>query len=394
MLDVASNAGATETNETPGAGDVIRREWPRFALGLAARLVASRNAAVDERVRSPMGSAATSTALAGKVVVVTGASAGVGRATALAAAKAGAKLALIARSEAALADAAREVDAAGGSALVLPLDVADAPGMSAAASRVEAELGPIEVWVNAAMATVFSPISRLPADEVRRVTEVTYLGSVHGILAALEHMTPRNRGTIVQVGSALAFRAIPLQAPYCAAKHAIRGFVSALRSELLHESSGVRITEVHLPAINTPQFTWARTHIPEQPRPVGKVYRPEVAAEAILRAAVHPRRDYWLAGSTLQAIIGQALAPAIMDRLMAGKAWEGQFTGAPAPDERAGNLFAPVEGLHATHGPFRREAHGRASLVHGPDARFALAACGAAFFTAAGLLAGLRLSRR
>lgn len=333
-------------------------------------------------------------ALAGRVVVVTGASAGVGRATALAAAGQHAKVALIARSADALDEVAREIENAGAAALALPLDVADAPAVERAADRIEAELGPIGVWVNAAMATVFSPIGRLPPDEVRRVTEVTYLGSVHGILAALRRMEPRGHGTIVQVGSALAYRGIPLQAPYCAAKHAIRGFISALRAELLHERSGVRITEVHLPAVNTPQFTWARTHLPEQPRPVGKVYRPEVAAESILYAAVHPRRDYWLAASTFQAIIGQALAPGLMDRLMARKAWEGQFTGAPAPAERPGNLYAPVEGLHATRGPFTEEAQERASLVHGPDARLALAGGVAALFAVAGLAAGLRLARR
>ncbi|MFC3076814.1 SDR family oxidoreductase [Phenylobacterium terrae] len=333
-------------------------------------------------------------ALAGKTVVVTGASAGVGRAVAQAAARAGANLGLIARSAEALGDVAKEVEALGVRALVLPLDVADAGAVRAAAARVEAELGPIDVWVNAAMATVFSPISRLPAEEVRRVTEVTYLGSVHGILSALDAMRPRGRGVIVQVGSALAFRGIPLQAPYCAAKHAVRGFISSLRSELLHENSPIRITEVHLPAVNTPQFTWARTHLPEEPRPVGTVYRPETAAAAILHAAVHPRRDYWLAGSTLQAILGQALAPALMDRLMARKAWEGQFTGAPAPAERPGNLFAPAEGLHAVRGPFGAEAKGRAILAHGPDVRLAVAAAGAALFTLAGLAAGLRLGRR
>jgi NAD(P)-dependent dehydrogenase (short-subunit alcohol dehydrogenase family) len=330
--------------------------------------------------------------LRGKVVVVTGASAGVGRAVAELAARSGAKLGLIARSEPALEALSGELRAAGAEVLVLPADVADAPAVTAAAARVEAELGPIDVWVNAAMATVFGPISRLPAEEVRRVTEVTYLGSVHGILAALELMRRRDRGVIVQVGSALAFRGIPLQAPYCAAKHAVRGFISSLRAELLHERSGVRVTEVHLPAVNTPQFLWARTHLPETPRPVGQVYRPQVAAGAILQAAVQPRRDFWLAGSTLQAILAQAVAPALMDRLMARKAWEGQFTGDPA-SPRTGNLFQTVDGQHATRGPFEAEARDGAVLVHGPDARLAVVGLGATVFAALGLLAGLGLAR-
>lgn len=332
-------------------------------------------------------------ALAGKTVVVTGASAGVGRAVAVAAARAGANLALIARSPQGLGEAAREIEALGGRVLVLPLDVADAAAVRDAAARVERELGPIDIWVNAAMATVFSPIDRLGPEEIRRVTEVTYLGSVHGILAAMEQMRPRGRGVIVQVGSALAFRGIPLQAPYCAAKHAIRGFISSMRAELLHEKAGVRITEVHLPGVNTPQFTWARTHLGEEPRPVGKVYRPETAASAILFAATRPRDDYWLGGSTIQAILGQAALPSVMDRLMARTAWEGQFTGAPAPADRPGNLFAPVEGLHAPRGPFEAEAHEGAVLVHGPDARLTLAAAGAAAFALAGYAIG-RLARR
>lgn len=331
--------------------------------------------------------------LAGRVVVVTGASAGVGRATALEAARAGATLGLIARSAQALDEAVREVEAAGGRAIALPLDVADAQAVDQAAGRVERELGPIDVWINAAMLTVFSPIDRLRPDEVRRVTEATYLGSVHGLLAALDRMRPRGRGTIVQVGSALAFRGIPLQAPYCAAKHAIRGFISSLRTELIHERSAVQVTEVHLPAVNTPQFTWARTHLPEEPKPVGRIFSPEVAAQAIVKAAIRPRRDYWVGRSTVQAILGQGLAPALLDRMMARQVWEGQFTGEPA-EARPGNLYEPVEGLHATRGPFSREAVGRAIVVHGPDARLAAAAATAGTALLAGLVAGFSLARR
>lgn len=312
--------------------------------------------------------------LSNRVIVVTGASAGVGRATAMAAARRGAAVALVARSRQALADVAEAIQQQGGTALVCPADVASADEVAAVADRVERELGPIDLWINAAMATVFSPVSALAADEVRRVTEVTYLGSVHGISVALSRMQKRGQGAIVQVGSALAFRGIPLQAPYCAAKHAVRGFISSLRSELTHEKSPITITEVHLPAVNTPQFTWARTRVAQQPRPVGKVYTPETAAEAILNAALKPRREYWLGGSTIQAILGQALAPVVMDRLMARQAWEGQFAG-PAPT-RDGNLYAPVEGLHAVRGPYAEEAVEGAVMVRGPGARITLALTG------------------
>ena len=251
--------------------------------------------------------------MAGRVVVVTGASAGVGRATALAAAGEGARVALIARSRGALDEVAAEIEAAGGRALALPLDVSDAEAVEAAAGRIEDELGPIAVWINAAMVTVFSPIAKLKAAEVRRVTEVTYLGVVHGTLSALSRMQARGEGTIVQVGSALAFRGIPLQAPYCAAKHAIRGFTASLRAELLHEKSPIKVSEVHLPGVNTPQFGWARTNIPEQPRPVGTPCRPEVAADAILHAALHPHRDWWLGKTTVETVVGQAVAQQVMD---------------------------------------------------------------------------------
>lgn len=326
---------------------------------------------------------------AGKIAVVTGASAGVGRATALALGREGARVGLIARDAEALKDVAGQIRASGGQALVLPADVADALAVEAAADEAEAQFGPLDLWVNAAMVTVFSPISALEPDEVRRVTEVTYLGSVHGTMAALRRMKARGRGVIVQVGSALAFRGIPLQSPYCAAKHAIRGFNAALRAELRHERSRIRLTEVHLPAVNTPQFGWARTKIPQQPRPVGQPCRPEVAADAILHAARHPNRDWWLGSATAKTVLGQALAPALMDRVMAAKAWEGQFTGAPGA-VREGNLFHPVAAGHAVAGPFADEAKGEAMLTEGPITRFAAAAAGALGF----LLLGALLARR
>lgn len=325
--------------------------------------------------------------LAGQVMVVTGASAGVGRAVALAAGRAGARVGLIARSRDALEVVKNEIEAEGGQALVLPLDVADPAAVIAAAQDAERSLGPVGYWVNAAMATVFSPVDRLAPEELKRVTEVTYLGSAHGVLAALALMRPRNKGVVVQVGSALAFRGIPLQAPYCAAKHAIHGFIGATRAELIHEKSSVRLVEVHLPAVNTPQFAWARTHLPETPRPVGKIYSPGAAADAILAAARRPRSDVWFGATTAQTILGQALAPKRLDRMLARKAWEGQFTGAPR-EPRPGNLFAPLEGRHAIHGPFRDQEHPRGVVLDGPATRLTAAVLGALAFAGLGLLLG------
>lgn len=293
-------------------------------------------------------------------VVICGASAGVGRATAHAFARAGYQVALIARSEQGLADTRAELQASGARVQTIAADVADAEAIDRAAARVEAELGPIEVWVNSAMATVFSPVSRLSAAEIRRITEVTYLGFVHGTLAALRHMTPRDRGTIVQVGSALAYRAIPLQSAYCAAKFAIRGFTDALRCELIHDGSRIRLTMVQLPAHNTPQFDWARNRMGKRPQPVPPIYRPEVAARAILRAAGEAPRELWLGRATLQAIVGNMLMPGLLDRLLAKRAYEGQQTAENETPERADNLFAPVEGLHRTAGRFADQARDKA----------------------------------
>lgn len=292
------------------------------------------------------------------IVCIAGASAGVGRATALAfAARWGAAIGLMARSRRALEEVQAEVERLGGRGLVLPLDVADADAVAAAADRVARELGGIDVWVNVAMVTVFGRVRDLTAEELRRVTEVTYLGSAHGIQAALRHMLPRDRGTIVQVGSALAYRSIPLQAAYCGAKHAITGFVDSLRSELIHDGSRVKLTMVHLPAVNTPQFEWARSHMPRQARPMGRIFQPEEIGCAIVEAAERPRREYWLGGSAMEAILGNALIPGPLDRYLAATAVDGQMTDVPETPGRPDNLFQPVEGLHRMRGRFGLPRH-------------------------------------
>ena len=298
-----------------------------------------------------------------RVVVITGASAGVGRATAHAFGKRGDRVALLARDPEALNTAAAEVESFGGRALAVPTDVADADQVEAAATRVESELGPIDVWVNDAMATVFSPFRDLKAEEYRRATEVTYLGYVWGTMAALKRMLLRDRGTIVQVGSALSYRAIPLQAQYCGAKFAIRGFTDSLRTELLHDHSRVHITMVQLPAVNTPQFNWCKSRLPKHPQPVPPIYQPEVAAEAIVWAAEHRRREHWVGGSTVKAILGNRLAPALADRYLARTGFSSQQTSDPVDPDRPSNLFAPVGGLHATHGIFDAQAKGRSPEV-------------------------------
>jgi NAD(P)-dependent dehydrogenase (short-subunit alcohol dehydrogenase family) len=322
------------------------------------------------------------------IVVITGASAGAGRATALEFARHGCRIGLIARAEEGLEEAAREVEAAGGQALALPADTADAKAVEEAADHVEAHFGPIDTWVNCAMVTVYSPVSEMTAEEYRRVTEVTYLGYVHGTLAALKHMRPRDRGTIVQAGSALAYRAIPLQSAYCAAKFAIRGFTDSLRSELLHDKSHIRLSMVQLPGMNTPQFDWGRNHLSQRTQPVPPIYQPEVAARAIYRAAVEAPRELWVGKATLQTIVGATLAPGLLDRFLAKKAYSGQETQAPAIPDKDDNLFDPVHSAksHSAHGRFDEKAKPRAMEVKEETVRTA------AVTAVAGLAVGAAVS--
>ena len=289
-------------------------------------------------------------------VVITGASAGIGRATAIEFAKRGARVALLARGAEGLEGARRDVERAGGEALVVPTDVADPEQVEAGAEAVERAWGAIDVWVNNAMATVFSPFEQISPADFRRVTEVTYLGAVWGTRAALKRMLPRNQGMIVQVGSALAYRSIPLQSAYCAAKSALRALTDSLRSELLHEKSEVRLTFVVLGAFNTPQFDWARTTIPCKPRPVGPLYQPEVAARAIVRAALRPERESYVGWPALQAMLGTMFLPGFLDRLLARKAWRGQFTREPMEPSRVDNLYNPLPADFGSHGRFDDEA--------------------------------------
>ncbi len=287
-----------------------------------------------------------------EVVVVTGASAGVGRAGVRRFAREGAHVALLARGRDGLEGARREVEEAGGRALVIPTDVANWDQVEAAAARTEAELGPIDIWINNAMVSVFSPISEMHADEYRRVTEVTYLGVVHGTLAALRRMRVRNSGAIVQVGSALAYRGIPLQSAYCAAKHAVQGFMDSLRCELLHEQSAVRVSCVHLPAVNTPQFDWVKSRLDHRAQPVPPVYQPEVAAEAIHWAAHNERRELWVGLPTVAAIVGDRVAPGLLDRYLAATGVASQQTSEPEDPGRPHNLWEPLPGDRGAHGRF------------------------------------------
>jgi NAD(P)-dependent dehydrogenase (short-subunit alcohol dehydrogenase family) len=324
------------------------------------------------------------------VVVVTGASAGVGRATARRFGSAGASVGLIARNRERLEAAAREIEEAGGRALVLPLDVADAAAVDEAATRVEEELGPIDVWVNNAMATIFARAIDVTPEEFRRATEVTYLGFVWGTQAALRRMVPRNRGTIVQVGSALAYRGIPLQAAYCGAKHAIQGFTESVRTELIHDGIDVHVTMVQLPAHNTPQFSWGRTRMPRRPQPVPPIFQPEVAAEAIEWAARHRRRQIYVGWPTVKAIFGNKLAPGIADRYLARTGFDAQQTDEPVAREQRDNLFESVPGDVAAHGRFDERAHERSIVLEADLRRDWLALAAGAATAAAGalLLAG------
>jgi len=291
-----------------------------------------------------------------EVVVITGASAGVGRATAQRFAKEGARIGLIARGIDGLEGARRDVEKLGGKALVIPVDVADADKVEAAAARIEAELGEIDIWINNAMTSVFSPIKEMTPEEFRRVTEVTYLGYVYGTLAALKRMLPRNRGVIVQVGSALAYRGIPLQSAYCAAKHAVQGFCDSLRCELLHDKSHVRLTMVQLPALNTPQFGWVKSRLARKAQPVPPIFQPEVAAEAIYFATQNPRREFYVGLPSVEAIVANKIAPGLLDRYLARTGYDSQQHDGPEEPNRPNNLWQPVPGDHGAHGAFDARA--------------------------------------
>jgi len=326
------------------------------------------------------------------IVVVTGASAGIGRAAVRAFAHDGWDVALLARGDAGLDAAADEVHAAGRRALPISVDVADAEAVEQAADRVERELGPIDVWVNDAMESVFAPADRITPDEYRRVTDVNYLGFVHGTLAALRRMKPRDRGLIIEVGSALAYRSIPLQAAYCASKHAIVGFVDSLRCELIHDRSHVRLTVVHMPAVNTPQFGWVRSRLPDAAQPVPPIFEPEVAAKAILFSAKHPRRELFVGGPTLLAVWGQKLIPGILDWYLGRTGYRAQQTGEPRP-ERPDNLDAPRDETRdrGAHGGFDRRARTWSPVLELTMHRNLVAGIAAAGIAAIGLArVGLR----
>jgi short-subunit dehydrogenase len=329
-----------------------------------------------------------------EVVVVTGASGGVGRAIAHAFGRRGAHVALLARGERGLDDCRREVEELGGRALVVPTDVADHEQVEAAAARVEEQLGPIDIWVNDAMATVFAKFLDVTAPEYKRATEVTYLGTVYGTMAALKRMTARDRGTIVQVGSALSYRAIPLQSAYCGAKFAIRGFTDSIRTELRHDQSRVHITMVQLPGVNTTQFNWCRSKLPDHPQPVPPIYQPEIPAEAVYWAAHHRRRELWVGYSAVEAIVGTKLSALAGDIYLARTGFAGQqIQGHPVSPDRPDNLFEPLPDKAATHGMFDGQAKTRSPQLWAATHRSLVA--GAALAGAAAVGAGVTaLARR
>ena len=325
-----------------------------------------------------------------EVVVITGASAGVGRATAREFGKHGAKVALLARNEDGLEGAREEIEAAGGEALPIPTDMSDPGQVEAAAERVERELGPIDVWVNDAIAVVFSPFKDIEPEDFRRSTEVCYLGTVYGTKAALGRMLARDRGTIVQVGSALSYRAIPLQSAYCGAKHAIRGFTDSVRTELLHDGSGVHITMVQLPAVNTPQFNVSKTNLPKHPQPVPPIYQPEVPAEAIYWAAHQRRREVWVGLSSVIVITGNKLFPGLGDWYLSKTGYASQQTDQAVDQDRPDNLYEPVPGDHGAHGIFDKLSHEESPQLWATEHLGLLALAGGAGLLAAAALIGRR----
>jgi len=322
-----------------------------------------------------------------EVVVITGASAGVGRATAREFARRGARVGLLARGTEGLDAAQRDVESLGGTAIALSVDVAHAEQVEAAAATIEADFGPITTWINNAMVSVFSPGVEMTADEYRRVTEVTYLGTVHGTLSALRRMRARNRGTIIQVGSALAYRGIPLQSAYCAAKHAVQGFTESIRCELMHDACRVRLTMVQLPALNTPQFGWVKSRLPRKPQPVPPIYQPEVAARAIVWASEHDRRELNVALPTMVTIAGNKIAPGLGDWYLAKTGFDAQQTDEAAESGRRDNLWEPIPGDHGAHGSFTDRAFRTSPMLWASTHRGML-------FSIAGGLAAAVLARR
>ena len=327
-----------------------------------------------------------------RVVVVTGASGGIGRATAQLFAARGDTVALLARGERGLGGSRREAEAHGGTVATYAVDTADAAALDEVADQIEEELGEIDVWVNVAFTSVFARFVDIEPEEFERVTQVTYLGFVNGTRTALKRMMPRDRGAIVQVGSTLAYRGIPLQSAYCGAKHATQGFHESLRTELLHEKSGVRVTMVQMPAVNTPQFSWVRSRLPRQAQPVPPIYQPEVAARAVVYAADHPkRREYWVGGTTMATLIANAVAPGLLDRYLARTGYDAQQTGQQKPVDQPANLWDPADGSEGrdfgAHGLFDQRSHGHSAQVWASQRHGTLAVVGAGMAVGVAVLA-------
>src|SRR3954454_14626970 len=327
----------------------------------------------------------------GEVVVVTGATSGIGRAVVRRFARDGASIGLIARGRDGLEAARREVEDAGGRALVLPVDVADWDAVNSAAAAVEEALGPIDIWVNNAMTTVFAPFKDIEPDEYQRATEVTYLGTVWGTKAALDRMQPRDSASIVIVGSALAYRGIPLQAPYCGAKHGVKGFFESLRTELRHDGSKVHLSMVQLPGVTPPQFLHGRSKMPKVPQPMPPYYQPEVAAKAVHWAAHHKRRELYVGFPTVKTIFGNKVAPWLVERVLAKQGYAGQQSDVPADPNRPDNLFSPPPGDQGAHGPYDDKARKSSIQTRLAENRPALAAAaGAALAITGSLFVGMR----